>query len=72
VTYTKTKPFNSAVQPSSTQNRGKVSISSTPPHVVIRWDSGTEEKFTRINWTSETEMNGTSNRYSPPFARKME
>jgi hypothetical protein len=72
VTYTKTKPANSAVQPSSTQNTGKVSISETPPHVVIRWDSGTEEKFTRVNWTSETEMNGTSNRYSPPFARKME
>jgi hypothetical protein len=72
VTYTKTEPANSTVPPSSTQNRGKVSISDSPPHVVIRWDSGTVEKFTRVNWTSETEMNGTSNRYSPPFARKIE
>jgi hypothetical protein len=31
----------------------------------------TEEEFTRMNWSSETEMFGTSNNYSPLGAKKM-
>jgi hypothetical protein len=32
---------------------------------------GTEEKFTRVNWTSEEAMNATSNKYAPLYAQKM-
>lgn len=56
-------------------NEGTVTISATPPHVVIDWnpadDGATKESFTRVGWTSESAMNGVSNRYSPLFAKKM-
>jgi hypothetical protein len=76
VTYTKTAPMVIAAPPlKSPLNEGTVTVSATPPHVVIDWnpaDGGaTQEKFTRLNWTSESEMNGTSNRYAPLFARNM-
>jgi hypothetical protein len=76
VTYTKTKPAVIAARPvKSPLNEGTVTVSAMPPHVIIDWnpaDGGaTQEKFTRANWISESEMNGTSNRYAPLFARKM-
>jgi hypothetical protein len=34
-------------------------------------EPATVENFTRVGWTSTTEMNGDSNKYSPLYARKM-
>ena len=54
-------------------NSGRVTVSETAPHVVLEWnpdDGGaTVEKFRY--WGNKREMNGTSNRYSPLFARKL-
>lgn len=76
VTYSKDAPAALGVAPPKKPlNEGTVTISATPPHVVIEWnpaDGGaTTESFTRVGWSSESEMNGVSNRYSPLFARKM-
>lgn len=76
VTYTKVAPAALvAAPPKRPLNEGTVTISATPPHIVINWnpaDGGaTKESFTRVGWISEREMNGVSNRYSPLFAKKM-
>ncbi|HSB64661.1 MAG TPA: T6SS effector amidase Tae4 family protein [Thermoanaerobaculia bacterium] len=76
VTYSKVAPASLGVAPAKkTLNEGTVTISATPPHVVIEWnpaDGGaTTESFTRVGWSSESEMNGVSNRYAPLFAKKM-
>jgi len=76
VTYSKDAPAALGVAPPRKPlNEGTVTISATPPHVVIEWnpaDGGaTTESFTRVGWSSESEMNGVSNRYSPLFARKL-
>src|SRR5262245_48931159 len=74
VTYTKDKPVSLSVPPAkSPLNEGTVTM--TEHGLVIDWnpaDGGaTRETFTRVDWTSQTEMNGESNRYAPLFARKM-
>jgi hypothetical protein len=71
VVYTKTKPASArAAPPRAPLNEGKVTM--TGQGLVIDWnpaDGGaTKETFTR---RGESEMNGTSNRYAPLFARKM-
>ena len=76
VTYTKTAPASITVPPlKSPLNEGTVTVSAAPPHVVIDWnpaDGGTtQEKFTRVNMTSESDMKGTSNRYGDLVARRM-
>ena len=52
------------------------SFSQTEHGVKIVWTpkgdpAPTIETFVRVNWTSETEMNGISNKYSPLVAQKM-
>jgi len=74
VTYVKTRPTSLALAPTrSTLNGGTVTM--TTHGLVIEWnpaDGGaTTETFTRAGWTSQVEMNGTSNRYSPLVAKKM-
>jgi hypothetical protein len=74
VTYTKVAPSNVSAPPvNSPMNEGTVTM--TEHGLVIDWnpaDGGaTKETFTRVGWTSETEMNGVSNRYAPLFAKKM-
>lgn len=74
VTYVKSAPKNNTMPPLTMPlNSGRVTVSETAPHVVIAWnpdDGGaTVEKFRY--WGNKREMNGTSNRYSPLFARKL-
>lgn len=75
VMYTKTKPAGgSASPPASPANRGKVVM--TERGLKITWNPNgaggpTVETFTQLNWSSTTEMNGVSNKYSPLFARKI-
>jgi hypothetical protein len=43
---------------------------------ILTWtsvspDGPTEEAFTRLGWTSETEMNGTSSTYGQLYATKL-
>ena len=75
VTYVKSAPKDSTMAPVNMPlNSGRVTVSETAPHVVIEWnpaDGGaTVEKF-RYWGNNNREMNGTSNRYSPLFARKL-
>jgi Type VI secretion system (T6SS), amidase effector protein 4 len=74
VTYTKVAPTNLSAPPQkSPLNEGTVTM--TEHGLVIDWnpaDGGaTKETFTRVGWSSQTEMNGVSNRYAPLFAKKM-
>ncbi|WP_170181745.1 T6SS effector amidase Tae4 family protein [Phreatobacter stygius] len=74
VTYVESAPKNTLAPPVSMPvNSGRVTTSETAPHVVIEWnptDGGaTVEKFRY--WGNKREMNGTSNRFSPLFARKL-
>lgn len=55
-------------------NQGRVQMLEHGPRIT--WNpkgdlEATVETYTRLGWTSETEMNGDSNNYSPLFARKM-
>ena len=74
VTYTKVAPANLFTPPAPQPlNEGTVTVSATG--IVIDWnpaDGGaTRETFTREGWTSESAMNGVSNRYAPLYAKKM-
>ena len=54
-------------------NQGRLQMLEHGPRVTwnpLRNLQATVETFTRVGWSSETEMNGTSNNYSPLFARK--
>lgn len=75
VVYTKTKPASaSAPPPVSPANSGTVTLNEHG--VDIRWrplprSIPTIEKFTRMGWTSTTEMFGTSNKYGGLSATKI-
>jgi hypothetical protein len=73
VTYIKTAPNPNWVPPMNVGNQGRVTM--TAHGLKIVWnpaDGGqTIEDFTRLGWTSETDMNGASNRYAPLYARKI-
>ena len=74
VNYIETKPNPKWTPPKTVGNQGQYAVLEHGPHIVWRelgGQSSTEETFTRLNWTSETEMNGVSNKYSPLFARKI-
>ena len=55
-------------------NRGTVTMNDHGPTVL--WvptkgeTVGTKEDFTQLNWSSITDMNGVSNKYSPLYAKK--
>jgi len=74
VSWIETKPNQKWVPPKTVGNHGKV---RTLEHgFKITWKENgppppTEETFTRVGWSSTSEMNGVSNKYSPLFARKM-
>ena len=75
VVYIKTKPNVKWKPPITVGNRGRIER-ITDYNYKIYWNAfdgaeGTKEDFTRLNWTSETEMNGTSNKYSPLYAWKL-
>ncbi len=74
VTYVKSAPKDKTKPPITMPlNSGQVTVSEIAPHVVIEWnpadDGATVEKFRY--WANKNEMNGTSNRYAPLFARKL-
>ncbi len=69
--YTNRKPSNPSMTQTSAAPESYATVEMKPHGPVLTWNSGTVETFTRLNWTSETEMNGDSSRYSPLFARKM-
>jgi hypothetical protein len=74
VAYVKSKPASAkAPAPKTPSNRGKVIVVEHGVKVVWGALDGcpTQETYTRCNWTSETEMNGVSNKYSPLFARRL-
>ncbi len=75
VNYIETKPNPKWTPPKTVGNHGQVTL--IPNGLRIEWrptepgGEPTKEDFTRVDWTSTTEMNGVSNKYSPLFARKM-
>jgi hypothetical protein len=71
--YTKKKPSNYLMPPTSAIPEGYATVEVKQVGPVLTWNSGTVETFTRRGHDpiTETEMNGTSNRYSPLFASKM-
>ena len=73
VNYIDQKPNPKWIPPKNVGNQGTIEF--RPDTFKITWREhgappATEETFWRI-WGSQTEMNGTSNKYSPLFARKM-
>jgi len=75
VNYIKTKPNPKWVPPKAIGNQGKVTMAEHGPSILWtpteRGGEATKEDFTRLNWTSTTEMNGRSSKYAQLFARKM-
>jgi Type VI secretion system (T6SS), amidase effector protein 4 len=78
VIYIEQPPNLAWVPPKAVHNRG-VCIKDESVHgFKVTWNLiggetiKTEERFTPLGWTSQTEMNATSNKYGPLFARKME
>src|SRR5262245_43478980 len=74
VTFIKQAPNPKWNPPMTIGNQGRVQMVEHGPKIT--WKpvgslQATVETFTRLSWTSETEMNGTSNNYGPLFARKM-
>jgi len=78
VTYTKTKVLSrNAPAPKAPNNVGKAVMNETVHGPIVTWAKvggvaeSTVEKFTRLNWSSETDMNGNSNNgYAPLYARR--
>jgi len=75
VVWIETRPAPKWVPPRTIGNSGTVTM--TEHGLSIVWkelkpgETPTKEDFTRMNWTSETDMFGTSNKYSPLGAKKM-
>jgi hypothetical protein len=75
VVYIKIKPTNgNAPPPKFPANQGKVAM--TEHGLKITWNpigpgGPTVETFTQRDWSSTTEMNGDSTKYSQLFARKI-
>ncbi len=74
VTYIDQRPNAKWTPPMNIGNQGRVQMLEHGPRVTwnpVRNLPATIETYTRVGWTSETEMNGDSNNYSPLFARKL-
>jgi hypothetical protein len=55
-------------------NQGRVQMLEHGPKITwnpVRNLPATVETFTRVGWTSESEINGSSNNYAPLLARKL-
>ena len=74
VSYIKTRPNPKWTPEKTVGNHGKMTILNDHSFKVVWQQLGpppaTEETFTRLGWTSTTEMNADSNKYSPIYARK--
>ena len=74
--YIKEPPSPKWIPPKTIGNHGVATMLDHGPKVVWKPTAGetesTVEEFTRTNWTSETEMFATSNKYSPLGAKKLE
>jgi hypothetical protein len=75
VNYIETKPNPKWIPPKTIGNRGKVTLIANGFSILWKPTPGesasTKEDFYRVNWSSTTEMNGVSNKYSPLYAKKM-
>jgi hypothetical protein len=78
VIYIEQPPNLAWVPPKAVHNRGVCVKDESVHGFKVTWSPiagetiKTEERFTPLGWTSQTEMNATSNKYGPLFARKME
>jgi hypothetical protein len=77
VTYTKSKVASrTAPVPKAPLNVGKAVMDEAVHGPVVTWAKvagvagSTVEKYTRLNWSSETDMNGRSNNYGQLYARR--
>ena len=77
VVYIEQAPNKHWIPPKTLGNHGKAYTNEKVHGVSIIWAlrSGeaepTCEDFTQLNWSSQTDMNGQSNKYSPLYARKI-
>jgi hypothetical protein len=73
VGYVKSKPSPKAPAPKTPNNKGRFTLAEHGPKIV--WNavdgSSTIETFTQRDWSSQTEMNGVSSKYSPLYAKKL-
>ena len=77
VVYIEQKPNTHWVPPKTIHNHGVVVKNDAVHGFKVTWGVlkgetiPTIEDFTPLGWSSQTEMNAASNKYSPIFARKM-
>ncbi len=77
VVYISEPPKTNWVPPKTIGNHGVVVKNDAVHGFTATWDIvkgetlPTIENFTPLGWTSQTEMNATSNKYSPIYARKI-
>jgi hypothetical protein len=77
VVYIKQAPNPKWTPPKTIGNHGSVAKNDSVHGFTVTWDvlkgetTPTIENFTPLGWTSQTEMNATSNKYSPIYARKI-
>jgi hypothetical protein len=77
VVYIEQKPNTKWIPPKTIGNRGVVAKNDDVHGFKVTWGLlkgetiPTIEDFTPLGWTSRTEMNAKSNKYSPIYARKM-
>jgi hypothetical protein len=77
VVYIEQKPSTHWIPPKTIGNRGVVVKNDAGHGFKVTWGVlkgetiPTIEDFTPLGWSSQTEMNATSNKYSPIYARKM-
>ena len=77
VVYIKERPNAKWIPPKTVSNRGVVVKNDAVHGFTVTWGIlqgetlPTIEDFTPLGWSSQTEMNAKSNKYSPIYARKM-
>ena len=77
VVYIEQKPNTKWIPPKTIGNRGVVAKNDAVHGFKVTWGVlkgetvPTIEDFTPLGWTSQTEMNAVSNKYSPIYARKL-
>ena len=77
VVYIEQAPNSKWIPPKTIHNRGVVAKNEAVHGFKVTWNVltgesiSTVEDFTPRDWSSQTEMNATSNKYSPIYARKM-
>ena len=77
VVYIKDKPSPKWIPPKTVGNHGMAVKNDAVHGFTVTWGLlkgetvQTIEDFTPLGWTSQTEMNAASNKYSPIYARKL-